>query len=626
MTVDNSTPDMPPDTRAIPALSRRTRFRLRAEAALLNLRLMGAVLLLVLTGLVARTLLFARETPSRRALSELYMTSYDALSATKSAYTSDLIFAPPPSIAVPARSPARHAVSPSDASSFSKTASKTAANSKTFSKSLKQMRGDQAVQKWRNTVKSKQARAAEWRRMGIVLALFQRPGAMEALAHVGDKFPPPVAPPRPKRASIETGNSDVDPFGHGRTGVDTGQELAAWQALYGTQKITSAQVPGLRNTLRQLRLGWFEHVALAQLYQKAGLRSEAVQEAEKADRTASTVRALENVHLNGLGFGFLLLLLGGISALCRRMPRPRNHVDEKAARAFSEQTYAPLPSTSFNSSSTPVSAQEADRKNQSRPASPANFLDTPPAMAASALLLAFIVYLVGHTIFGLLLGYALRPFAARMDALNSTQLLRLNFALRFALYVPVFLVPLWTLRARLAPYRQSLQPLDMRTLLAHLGYRTRSLPAEVKAGAVAYLLLMPGLALAGAISYLLFHRFHTPVNPAQFKTMAALQMPDKILTFLLAAVAAPIVEETMFRGLLYSALRDRFGILGAAMLSAALFSLVHPTLPGGFLTIWAIGIALALVYERRGSLLPGMILHGIHNGLITLLGFAVFGQ
>ena len=631
MTFDTSAPDTPPDPGIAPAVSSGNRLRLRAGALLLNGRLLGVVLFLVVSGLVAQTLLIAPETPSRRVLSDLYMASYDALISTKSAYTPDLVFARPASATIAGRPFAPSAVSDSGARSsakpsFKTPSSKTVSGSKSVSKVFKypaRTRGDQAVEKWRGTVRNKQARAAEWRRLGIVLALFQRPGALEALAHVGDQFPLPPAQPRPKRAAI-TGNSDVDPFGHGRVGINAGQELAAWQALYGAQTINATQVPGLRNTLKQLRLGWFENVALAQLYQKAGLHAEAASAAEAADGSARNVRELENVQINGIGLGCLLALCYGISAIARRLHQNRNRRDEQAARAFYAQTYAPAPSTAFHVNSAPLAEVEAGRV--SRAPFPLSLLDAPPAMVASGLLVAFIVYLVGHTVFGLLLGYAMRPFAPRLDGLNYTQLLRVYSALRYALYLPIFLVPLYALRARIASAMQSSRPLTMRALLAHLGYRCRSLFAEAKAGTVAYLLLMPGLLLAGAASHFLFHRFHTPVNPAQFETMTALQLPDKIMIFVMAAVIAPIVEETMFRGLLYSALHERFGIMGAAMLSAAIFSLVHPTLPGGFLTIWAIGIALALVYEKRGSLLPGMILHGIHNGLITLLGFAVFGQ
>ncbi len=739
MTYDNPTPELPTSAPELPSAAsempsnapealpptRRQRLRLQMEAALLNRRLLTVTLLLLLTGLVARTLLFARETPSRRALSSLYMDSYDALSATKSAYTPGLIFNDPsaqPGSASSsllalrnasgeknhnaasgsgdgsntsmsgahaatgsARPPAqivRSATAPDATSGRSTSARFT-------KKTLAQARGEQAAQKWRDAAQSKQAQAAEWRRLGIVLALFHRPGVLEALAHVADKFPPlPVSESSPGRASMQTGNSNIDPFGHGRTGVSVAQEVAAWQAVYGAQKVTAAQAVGLRNTLQQLRLGWFENIALAHLYQKAGLHADAVRAAEEANRTASSVRAYENTEINIMLFGFVGLFFGGVFALVRFLQSHRNRRDAKAAQAFFIQmqaippppapfnvpsVYAPpsqpqaegiaapmypaypagqfqvpaqtgggQPLPNFVAPSAPLlpqqhsatsrmasgqrNAAQADAGDTSRLKFLSQWLPASRADVAAALLLAFILYLVGHTGLGLLTRYALRPFSARLDAMTTSQLMRLEWTLQFALYIPVMLLPLLALRARLARYRQAGEALKLRELLAHLGYRTRSLPAEIKTAVFGYILLAPFLLLAGLVSHALFHNFHTPVNPAQFETMAAQQMVDKVLIFALAAVVAPIVEETMFRGLLYSALRARFGIGGAAMLSAAAFSLVHPTLPGGFLTIWAIGIALALVYERRGSLVPGIILHGIHNGLITLLGFAVFGK
>lgn len=732
MTYDNPTPELPTSAPELPSAAsempsnapealpptRRQRLRFQMEAALLNRRLLTVTLLLLLTGLVTRTLLFARETPSRRALSSLYMDSYDALSATKSAYTPGLIFTD--SSAQPGSASSsllalrnasgeknHNAAGSGDGSNTSmpgahvatgsarqpaqivRSATAPDASSARFTKkTLAQARGEQAAQKWRDAARSKQAQAAEWRRLGIVLALFHRPGVLEALAHVADKFPPlPVSESSPGRASMQTGNSNIDPFGHGRTGVSVAQELAAWQAVYGAQKVTAAQVVSLRNTLLQLRLGWFENIALAHLYQKAGLHADAVRAAEEANHTASSVRAYENTEINIMLFGFVGLFFGGVITLVRFLQSHRSSRDAQAAQAFFSQTqaipspapfnvpsvYAPSPQPQAGGIAAPMypayptgqfqvpaqtgggqtlpdfvapsapllpqqhsatsrmasgqrNAAQTDSGDVSRLSFLSQWLPASRANVAVALLLAFILYLVGHTGLGLLTRYALRPFSARLDTMTTTQLMRLEWTLQFALYIPVMLLPLLALRARLARYRQAGEALKLGELLAHLGYRTRSLPAEIKTAVFGYILLAPFLLLAGLVSHALFHNFHTPVNPAQFETMAAQQMLDKVLIFALAAVVAPIVEETMFRGLLYSALRARFGIGGAAMLSAAAFSLVHPTLPGGFLTIWAIGIALALVYERRGSLVPGIILHGIHNGLITLLGFAVFGK
>ena len=86
-------------------------------------------------------------------------------------------------------------------------------------------------------------------------------------------------------------------------------------------------------------------------------------------------------------------------------------------------------------------------------------------------------------------------------------------------------------------------------------------------------------------------------------------------------LAAPFVEEVTFRGLLYPALKRRIGAAAAAVLSAALFSLVHwhlPTAPA----IFTLGLALAYVYERTGTLSAPIAFHAMFNGW-TFLGEVV---
>ena len=89
-------------------------------------------------------------------------------------------------------------------------------------------------------------------------------------------------------------------------------------------------------------------------------------------------------------------------------------------------------------------------------------------------------------------------------------------------------------------------------------------------------------------------------------------------------VAAPVVEEVLFRGLLYRYLRGRLrggiGLGGAVAVSATVFAVLHIVIP----PILVMGIALALVAERYDSLYPGMVLHAVNNGLvIALLALAV---
>ncbi len=88
-----------------------------------------------------------------------------------------------------------------------------------------------------------------------------------------------------------------------------------------------------------------------------------------------------------------------------------------------------------------------------------------------------------------------------------------------------------------------------------------------------------------------------------------------VLAIIAVAAIAPIVEEVFFRGLLYRSLRNRLSILSAALLAGVLFGLVHITsYPLDTLPVKAsFGVIACLLYERTGSLLPGIGLHSFVN-------------
>jgi len=103
-------------------------------------------------------------------------------------------------------------------------------------------------------------------------------------------------------------------------------------------------------------------------------------------------------------------------------------------------------------------------------------------------------------------------------------------------------------------------------------------------------------------------------------------------TFAVIAVNTFLVgvsEELACRGILYQGFLERFGMRGAILLSTALFGVVH--LLNGFttgdfgaaalqsLTAFMSGIVFLAIRIRTGSLLPGMLLHGLWDcALVTL--------
>lgn len=93
-----------------------------------------------------------------------------------------------------------------------------------------------------------------------------------------------------------------------------------------------------------------------------------------------------------------------------------------------------------------------------------------------------------------------------------------------------------------------------------------------------------------------------------------------------AIVLAPIGEELLFRGMLFQALRSRFGVWPGIGVSAIAFALVHwdptTTLGGNLLvvtTIFALGMLLAWMFHRTGSLVVPVAAHCIFNAISAVL-------
>ena len=93
-----------------------------------------------------------------------------------------------------------------------------------------------------------------------------------------------------------------------------------------------------------------------------------------------------------------------------------------------------------------------------------------------------------------------------------------------------------------------------------------------------------------------------------------------LLALPVVCIAAPIVEETVFRGVLYRWLRGVLPIGAAMAVSGAVFAALHAvTLL--FLPLMGFGILLAWIYERSGSIWPGVLVHALFNlaGIIDIL-------
>ena len=107
---------------------------------------------------------------------------------------------------------------------------------------------------------------------------------------------------------------------------------------------------------------------------------------------------------------------------------------------------------------------------------------------------------------------------------------------------------------------------------------------------------------------------------------------DLFVLFCQLSIVAPLVEEVMFRGVLYRHLREwsvrwgrRLSIVISTFISCLIFAAVHPQGLIAIPVLMSIATVLVFAREWRGSLLPGIVAHGMNNGLVFLYILILLG-
>lgn len=97
----------------------------------------------------------------------------------------------------------------------------------------------------------------------------------------------------------------------------------------------------------------------------------------------------------------------------------------------------------------------------------------------------------------------------------------------------------------------------------------------------------------------------------------------QLILFVDAAILAPLIEETMFRGVLYRHLREAsarwarwLSVLVSATVTSFLFAIIHPQGWMAVPALMALAYTFSIAREWRESLIPCMVAHGVHNGLV----------
>ena len=146
---------------------------------------------------------------------------------------------------------------------------------------------------------------------------------------------------------------------------------------------------------------------------------------------------------------------------------------------------------------------------------------------------------------------------------------------------------------------------------SYLGFRPVP-PKTVLRWSIALLLL---IALSDALTVWLSRPIVPPFMVEAYRTAGFVP-----LFWLALIVAAPLAEETLFRGFLFEGIvRSRLGAIGAVILSSLTWALIHMQYElYGIATIFVSGLLLGYVRLKTGSLYATMFLHALMNLVATV--------
>lgn len=133
-----------------------------------------------------------------------------------------------------------------------------------------------------------------------------------------------------------------------------------------------------------------------------------------------------------------------------------------------------------------------------------------------------------------------------------------------------------------------------------------------------YCIMLGGLYIAAAIvGYFLPEQENEMLRILQSSRTAAYTVA------FLATFTAPLVEELIYRGILFSALQRAAGVVWAVLIVTLLFAGIHFAeywgSPGTIVMICFLSLMLTMVRYKTNNLLPCIILHTLINGIQCLV-------
>ncbi len=160
--------------------------------------------------------------------------------------------------------------------------------------------------------------------------------------------------------------------------------------------------------------------------------------------------------------------------------------------------------------------------------------------------------------------------------------------------------------------------------LSAIGVTLKNFFKNVFYGIAGYLAVIPILFITMIITAVIItiFKYRPPVQPIVDILLKEQKIPLLIYSSLFAAIAGPIMEEIFFRGFMYNAIKKHIGVFWGVIITSSVFSFLHAHVVG-FMPIMILGILLAYLYEKTGSLVPSITVHITHNLASLFMVFLV---
>jgi membrane protease YdiL (CAAX protease family) len=376
--------------------------------------------------------------------------------------------------------------------------------------------------------------------------------------------------------------------------VQLGHERALWTSAFGPQPPNAAELPALTKQIATLtNLRWWKYPALLAIYRNAGDHLKADTYIDLA-RTRAVETLVPVILIGAFRVGLILIGFLLIIALSIKGYLLWSHADPISIPTI----WATEPQTILRS----------ERK-----------------LNAGDLLGAFVIYLAASevigSIFAGLTGFGVRHVLAfegvvghyqkQIDAMSSMHRSSLLVLLESIVYVISAAPPIGYLII-LAKKRGA-------DLGAEIGWTKRNLSVNALYGLGGFAIASTLMVVMALLSNRVFKHAPDPSNPVIPMMVGASGIVVQLALLFLAAMAAPFVEELLFRGALYNALKLTTGVWPAIIISGCVFGFIHPVGIAEMTTLAVFGMALAWLAETRKSLVPGMVAHCLQNLTTTLL-------